>query len=305
MTPDEHTNQELFLEVGDGHELYIQDWGNKQAKTPIIWLHGGPGSSSKDNLKTHFSPEKQRVIFYDQRGCGRSIPYGSLEHNTTDHLVKDIDAIADKLGFNEFILVGGSWGSCLALAYGVSNPGRVKAMVLRGIFTGSKAEIDWLDQGLFHTFYPEAWEQFLAQTPTSHHQNPTAYHAKVALSDDAEASKKSAYAYECLEASVIQLDDRFTAEPYETYDPAGIKIEIQYMQNNCFMPDRHILDNAHKLSMPIYLVQGRYDMVCPPTTAYELAKTLPNGNLVWTISGHKAEHETWSVIENTLRILTA
>jgi proline iminopeptidase len=305
MTPDKHTNQELFLEVGHGHELYIQDWGNAQAATPIIWLHGGPGSCCKDTLKAHFSPEKQRVIFFDQRGCGKSLPYGSLENNTTADLIKDIDAIADKLAIEEFILVGGSWGSCLALAYGISKPKRVKAMVLYGIFTGSKAEIEWLDQGLFQTFYPEAWDRYLERTPKGHHNRPTAYHANLALGDDTEASKKSAYAYECLEANAIQLDDRFTPEPFETYDPAGMKIEMNYMQHGCFMPDRHILDNAHKLTMSVHIVQGRYDMVCPPATAYELNTLLPKGSLTWTINGHKAEHEAWSVMENILRMLTA
>lgn len=304
MSPDSYTNQELFIEVGNGHELYVHDWGNKQAKAVIFNIHGGPGSSSKDKHKGQYDPTRQRVIFFDQRGSGRSLPYGSLEHNTTQDLVADITKIADRLKIKTFILRGGSWGSCLSLAYGLQHPERVKAMVLDGIFTGSKTEIDWLDSGLFQTHYPDVWQAYLDRTPKAHHKNPTAYHSKMALTGKDEDSKKSAYAYDCLESAVIQLDDRFVPEPYEEYDPTGAKIEMHYLANGCFMPDRHILDNAHKLSMPIYLIQGRYDMVCPPTTAYQLHQKLPNGELIWTTSGHKSERESWNIIRTLLLELT-
>src|SRR4051812_19735118 len=129
MTPDQHTNQELMLAVGDGHELYIQDWGNSTAKTPIINLHGGPGSGSANRYRKYFDPNKQRVIFFDQRGAGKSTPFGSLEHNTTQDLVEDIEKIAQKLELDTFVLAGGSWGSTLALAYGIAYPKRVAGMV--------------------------------------------------------------------------------------------------------------------------------------------------------------------------------
>lgn len=304
MTPDKHTNQELFVEVSDGHELYIHDWGSKSAKHVIFSLHGGPGSGSSDRHKGIYDPERQRVIFHDQRGSGRSLPAGSLEHNTTQKLVEDITKIADKLGIKTFILTGGSWGSTLALAYGLKYPKRVEAMVLDGIFTGSQAEIDWLDKGRFETFYPDAWESFQQTVPKSHRQDPTTYHAKRILGKDEQAVKESAHAYGSMEGAVLSLDDRFTPTSLDDYDPNGTRIEVYYLTNGCFMPDRHILKNAHKLPMPIWLVQGRYDMVCPPITAYELHQQLPRSELIYTVSGHRSERETWNLKRTILLQLT-
>lgn len=295
MNPDEFTIQETFVEVGDGHALYVQEWGNKRARVPIVFLHGGPGGSVNDGYKSTFDPTLQRVIFFDQRGCGKSLPYGSLDHNTTQHLVEDIEKIAKHLKLDKFILTGGSWGSCLALAYGLKYPKRVQAMVLRGIFTGSLAEINWLDQGRWSVFFPDVWDRYLDQTPRSHQGNPSRYHFKRVLDDDPAAAKVSAYAYENVEGALIKLDDRFTPDKYDEYDPAGIKIEISYMQNGCFMPDRHILNNAHRLTMPIWLIQGRYDMVCPPVTAYELHHKLPHSRLVWTTAGHGNDRPNYDV----------
>ncbi|HSW37038.1 MAG TPA: alpha/beta fold hydrolase [Candidatus Saccharimonadales bacterium] len=304
MTPDEFTNQEFFLDVGDGHQLYVQDWGKKDTGIPIIFLHGGPGDHVKDKHKGVFDPKRQRVIFFDQRGCGKSLPYGSLKNNTTKDLVADIDKLVKHLKFDQIIITGGSWGSCLALAYAIEHPESLRSLVLNGIFTGSKAEINWLDQGRFQTFFPDVWEGYLGNTPKAHHVNPSAYHFDRILGSNEQAAKESGYIYENLEGAVMALDDRFTPEDPSEYDPTGIKIEVYYMANSCFMPERHILSNASKLKMPIWLIQGRYDAVCPPTTAYELNQKLPNSNLVWTISGHRAEHESWNLIRTILLQLT-
>jgi proline iminopeptidase len=305
MTPDKYTNQELFVEAGDGHELYVHDWGNAQAKQVIFFLHGGPGSGCNDGHKQQFDPQRQRVIFHDQRGAGRSLPYGTLDHNTTDKLVADISRIADKLKIKSFILTGGSWGSTLALAYGIAHPERVRAMVLDGIFTGSQEEISWLDQGRFRTFYPDAWQHYLEQTPPAHHDDPSAYHFKRLLGDDEQAAKASGLAYQTLEVAVMKLDDRFAAEKLEDFDHHSIRLEAFYMHNRCFMPDKHILDNANKLTMPVWLVQGRYDMVCPPAGAYRLHQTLPQSELIFTTSGHARERESWNLKRTILIQLTA
>ncbi len=304
MTPDTFTIAEHHFSVGDGHTLYVQDWGNPDAKRVIISLHGGPGGGSKDSHKGRFDPTRQRVIFFDQRGCGHSTPLGSLEHNTTNELVEDISTIADKLRLDTFIITGGSWGSCLALTYALEHPERVSAMVLHGIFTGSQAEIDWLENGLFRTFYPDAWERYLAATPTEHHKNPTAYHYERVLGADETAARASGYAYSMLMGNVMKLDDRFTPSDPAEYDPTDMRTEIHYMANRCFMPDRFILNNAAKLTLPIWLIQGRYDMVCPPFTAHELHKQLPNGELVWTINGHHGDHEAITVMRTILLQLT-
>lgn len=300
MTPDAYINTEFDLPVGDGHTLHVWDWGNKEAQLVVISLHGGPGGQTKDKQKATFDPAKHRVILFDQRGCGLSTPYGSLEHNTTADLIEDISKIADKLGIKKFVLQGTSWGSTLALAYAVAHPERVRALLIGGVFTGSKAETDWLDQGRFQTFYPDVWRTYLEHTPAKYRDNPSAYHFDKVLHGTPEEQKLSGYAYDSMESSVMKLDDRFTPDSFDEYDPAGIRLEMYYMGNGCFMPDRHIFDNAHKLTMPVYIVQGRYDMVCPPAAAYELHRKLPNSQLYWTLSGHAVEHEGQNIFKAIL-----
>ena len=304
MSADEFTISESFLDVGDGHKLYVQDWGKKNAKNTIIYLHGGPGGSVYNKNRQFFNPHKQRVIFFDQRGSGQSKPYGELKNNTTADLVEDITKIADKFGLDKFIITGGSWGSYLALCYGIKYPKRVEAMVLRGIFTGTKEEIAWIDQGRFKTFFPDVWQTYLDQTPLEHRGDPSQYHFKQALGKGPKA-KKSAYAYESLEFALINLDDRFMPEDFKTYKTEGIKIEIHYLVNHCFKPDRYILDNATKLTMPIWLVQGRYDMVCPPKAAYELHQRLPKGKLAWGVAGHAGgERPIYDLVRNLIVQMT-
>ena len=303
MQKDSYTIQEITLDVGDGHSLYVQDWGDKDAVAPTIFLHGGPGSSVKEKHKSVFDPKNQRVIFFDQRGSGQSTPTGSLENNTTTDLIEDISKIADRLEFKTFNLHGSSWGSTLALACGIAHPERVSALVIGGVFTGSKSESDWIDKGHFKTFFPDVWQAYLDRTPKEFQDNPSAYHFDKVESGTPEEQKASGYAYGCLEGGVIQLDDRFKADDFATYNPAGIRIEMHYLKNGCFMPDRYILDNTNKLTMPVYIVQGRYDMVCPPTTAYEIHNKLVDSKLYWTQSGHHVEHEGENIFRSILASL--
>lgn len=300
MTPDKYTIKEFFLDVGDGHELYVQDWGNPKAKTPIVFLHGGPGSGVKDAHRGQFVPAQHRVIFFDQRGSGQSIPKGSLRNNTTQDLIEDIEKIAKRLKLDHFVLTGGSWGSCLSLTYALKYPKRVEAMVLRGIFTGSKVEIDWLDKGGFRTFFPDVWDGFVAQTPKRATADPTSYHYKRILSKEESAAKASAYVYSNVEGALLSLDDRYTPEDPENYDPTTATTEAYYLSQHCFLPDKYILGSAHKLKMPVWLIQGRYDMVCPPITAYELHKRLPNSHLIWTIAGHGNDRPNYDVSRTIL-----
>lgn len=304
MTPDQYTIQELFLDVGDGHQIYVHDWGQKSAKTPIVLLHGGPGNGSKNSDKAKFDPDQQRVIFFDQRGSGKSLPYGSLNNNTTQDLVEDIEKIADKLSLDKFVITGGSWGACLALVYGIAHPERLAGIIIQGVFSGSHADIEWLDKGRFREFFPDAWDKYLQVTPKEHRNNPSAYHFKRALGDDPAAAKESAHAYESLEVSLLKLDGRISAPDFEEYDPTTITTEIHYVANNCFMPDNYVLENAKKLTMPVWIIQGRYDMVCRPITSYQLDQELPNSKLIWTIDGHLAEHEASNILRIANRHLT-
>jgi proline iminopeptidase len=303
MTPDEHTNQEVMLDVGNGHTLYVHDWGNKKAKTACIYLHGGPGSHTKNAQRDNFDPAKHHVIFFDQRGCGKSLPYGSLEHNTTDDLISDITAIADHLHLPKFRIVAGSWGSFLALVYAIRHQERVTGLVLSGIFTGSVGECEWIDKGRFGSFYPEVWEQYLARTPKEHHGNPSAYHYKNILQGDAHQIFSSALALEEMEHSIMSLDDRPHPIDPETFDPNSARLFAHYFSNRLFVPDFYVMKNASKLAMPLWIVQGRYDMDCPPYTAYLLHKAVPGSQLFMTISNHRAEHETSTALRAILQQL--
>lgn len=305
MTPDEFTIQETFLDVGSGHSIYVYDWGNKTTKTPIIFLHGGPGAGISDKYKQRFEPKSQRVIFFDQRGAGKSLPKGSLKNNTTTDLIEDIEKIANHLNLEKFIITGGSWGSFLALAYTLKYPKRVKALVLGGIFTGRKTEIDYLDNGGFRIFFPDIWEKYAQSVPMKYQNDPSKYHYSHIFGKDPEASKRSAYTYsELLEGPLLNLDDRYTPDRYEEFDPDAMRIELHYLNNQCFIPESHIIDNAANLKVPIWLVQGRYDMVCPPTTAYELRKKLPNCQLIWTVAGHGNDRPNYDVVRTILLQLT-
>lgn len=297
MTPDTYTIQELQLDVGDGHNLYVHDWGNPSAAHPIIYLHGGPGGRVDDKKKYLFDPSRQRVVFFDQRGSGASTPSGTLEHNTTQDLIGDITKIIDKLEIAKFVLHGTSWGSTLALAYAIAYPNRVHALVIGGIFTGSTAEIEWQDKGTCKLFFPDIWDAYEERTPEEFRTDPTAYHHEKILHGTPDEQKASGFAFENLESGLAFLDDRPRPIAYEEYDPASIRLEVHYLQNRCFLPERYILDRADSLPMPVFIVQGRYDMICPPVTAYELAKRLPRSELYWTTAGHVTEHETWNLFK--------
>lgn len=294
MNKDESTNQEFLLDVGDGHRLHIIDWGNKNAKTPIIFLHGGPGGGIKDRHKGSFDPAIHRVIFFDQRGCGKSMPYGSLENNTTDDLAKDITKIAEHLRIEKFWLHGYSWGSTLALYYAITYPKKLAGIVIGGVFSCSKKEIESMYDNA-KTFYPDLWQKVLDDTPKDYLSNPTKYHIDTALNGTTSEQKRSTYIMDYLESNLCDFDDRGQLEDFEEYDPSGMQIELYYLANNGFIPEDYIADNAIKIKCPVHIVQGRFDMVCPPDFAYKVSKIIPNVKLYWAISNHKPDHEITTV----------
>jgi proline iminopeptidase len=306
MTPDEFTNREFFLDVGDGHQLYIHDWGNEKAKLPIVYLHGGPGAACNDSQKTLYDPTTQRVIFFDQRGSGRSIPIAALDHNTTDDLVADITKVVDAAQVQSFVLHGRSWGSCLALYYAIKHPQRVAAIITGGMFLGTKRELNFDEKGdRYKTFFPERWQEFLADTPATHQAAPMSYHMRQILNGDTTAAKKSAYAYSRLILGVIKLDDRRRQLDFETLDPSSLIVEAHYKLNNCFMPDNFIMEHATKLTMPIWIIQGRYDVMCVPSVAYELHRALPQSHLSWVTAGHSgSDRAVYDASRPVLELLT-
>jgi proline iminopeptidase len=303
MNTDTFTNDSGMLNVGNGHSIWWHDWGNRTSKDIIFYLHGGPGSNCKDKNKLNFDPATQRVIFHDQRGSGQSVPFGTTEHNTTQDLVNDIEALRGMLNIDKILLTGGSWGSCLALAYAIAHPDRVTKMLLGGIFLGDKTEIDYIVQGGLRTHYPESWEQFIELVPKEHHDNTTAYYLQKFTSNDDDVMEH-VRRWCLLEGSALSIDGDYKRDEQGSYDVDGrsrtlATLEAHYFINNCFLPENYILANAHTLRhIPTILMQGRHDHVCPPETAYALHAAMGNNCHLHLMPG---SHASESVTREVLR----
>jgi proline iminopeptidase len=291
-----HTIQSGWIEVGDGHKIWFHQWGNSNVKIPILTIHGGPGSEFKPYHLSNFNPQTHQVVSFDQRGCGNSFPHGSIKNNTTQDILSDIIKLLDYLHIKMVYVYGGSWGSTLALLFAIHNPKRVKATIVNGVFTGTKEEIDYIDKGYFKNQYPEVWEHFLQSVPKSEQSDPAAYHYKKLKSTDSQIVEKSAKALDELESPLLQYDwpgysDVITDKDPENkseYDAVPYKIYGHYLENNCFLKKNYILDNADKIQSPLYIVQGRYDMCCPPITAFKVHKAVKQSKLFMTLGSHSS-----------------
>lgn len=291
---DDHTISSGHLDVGDGHEIYYEQWGNSRAKTPIISFHGGPGGSYRVRHKSNFDPAVHQVIFFDQRGCGNSLPYGKLEHNTTEDIMHDAEQVLDHLEIGDVYATGLSWGSALATLFTIRNPQRVKATIVGSIFLASHEEITYIDKGLFVNFFPEVWERFLKNTPKAFHGDPAAYHYEKLATGTTEEISASAHALEELEGPLLSFDWAGypsttlskTPDQAEPYDYVPYQMYAHFLSNNCFLPDKYILQHAPTISTPFAIVQGRYDMVCPPATAFALHSAINHSKLYITLASH-------------------
>jgi proline iminopeptidase len=274
----------FFLDVGSLHKIYVEEVGNKKG-LPVIFAHGGPGGGIEPKHRQYFDPKKWRVILFDQRGCGKSTPFGELRENTTFDLVADMEKIRLTLGIDKWHLFGGSWGSTLALSYAITHPTRVCSMVLRGIFLVRKSEIEWFYQHGASMFYPQEWENFIAPIPPNErHDLVSAYHLRL-NSNDEKIVKEAARVWSVWEGTTCKLrQDKNMMLDFsnERFSYAFARIENHYFYNNAFFDDDNwILNNVEKLHLiPSIIVQGRYDMPCPPISAYELHKAWPKSKLI-------------------------
>ncbi|MDB5166002.1 MAG: Proline iminopeptidase [Candidatus Saccharibacteria bacterium] len=292
---DIYVRDKGFLDVGDGHKIYWEDWGNPDA-TPVMHFHGGPGGGFSDGHKIMFNPDKQRIIFFDQRGSGRSTPYAETIDNTTQKLIEDTEKLREHLGIEKMHLVGGSWGSTMVLTYAIAHPDRVLSMVMWGIYMGRQFENDLISAGHARYNYPEAWERFIALVPAEYRQNGTSitqyYADKINSDDDAEAHK---YANEWAlwESSLLSLSyDQRKLEQSVLSDISNLplaRLETHYFLNGCFLPENYILDNVDAIKhIPCYVVQGRFDNCTPPISAVELSKAYgDNMTLQMVNAGHR------------------
>ncbi|KUJ77935.1 proline iminopeptidase [Ruegeria marisrubri] len=270
-----------MVDVGNGHRIYVEQCGNPSG-IPVVILHGGPGGGCSPAMRRYFDPQVFRVILFDQRGCGRSRPHASVEHNTTWHLVADIERIRQLLQIEDWIAFGGSWGATLALVYAQSHPDRVRRLVLRGVFLMTQAELDWFYEGGAGKFWPEHWQKFLSLLPENEQNDPIrAYHKRLFSGDYAtEILYGRAWSNWENALASVHISGPVGESPGD-YARAFARLENHYFLNGGFLEqDGQILAQMDRIAhIPGHIVQGRYDMICPPDSAWKLSEAWPEAEL--------------------------
>ncbi len=293
LYPEIEPYDEGMLPVAPLHTIHYEQCGNPRG-TPVVFLHGGPGGGISPAYRQFFDPEAYRIVLFDQRGSGKSTPHASLEENTTWHLVDDIEKLREHLGIDTWVVFGGSWGSTLALAYAQTHPARCRALILRGIFLCRPEEIRWFYQEGASWIYPDVWEQYRDVIPPGERGDMlSAYHRRLTSEDEA-VRLEAARAWSIWEGSTSKLYadpdliDHF-GDPH--FALAFARIECHYFMNNAFFPtDNYLIENVEKIrDIPAVIVQGRYDVVCPLKSAWELSRAWPEADLqIIADSGHSA-----------------
>lgn len=307
ITPPRETNNPTYLyppiepyntgklKVSAIHEIYYEESGNPKGK-PVLYLHGGPGAGSDGNQRRFFNPDKYRIVLMDQRGCGKSTPHACLDDNTTWHLVADLEALRQHLKIDRWQVFGGSWGSTLALAYAQSHPEQVTELVLRGIFLVRPQELSWFYQYGTSMLFPEAWEKYLAPIPEPERGSLIkAYYARLTAADPS-IRIEAARAWSTWEGSTVRLlpdqsfVDGFASEEFAL---AFSRIECHYFINKAFFPtDNYLIENIGKIRhIPAVIVHGRYDVVCPADSAWQLHKAWPEAELFLVPDAGHSAHE--------------
>jgi len=281
------------LRVSDVHEIYFEESGNQRGK-PALFLHGGPGFGTEPGFRRYFDPAAYRIVLFDQRGCGKSIPHASLVDNTTWHLVDDIEKLRAHLGIDRWLVFGGSWGSTLALAYAETHADRVTEIVLRGIFLVRKTEIDWFYQRGASALFPDAWEKYVEPIPEAERDDMLRAFYRRLTSEDAQERVRAAKAWSVWEGSTScllanrALIDKTAGDDFAA---AFARIECHYFVHGAWLdPPRDLLSNVDKIRrIPAVIVQGRYDVVCPMETAWALHRAWPEASFhVVSDAGHAA-----------------
>jgi len=293
LYPPVEPNRHGWLAVDEGHEIYWEESGNPDGK-PCVFVHGGPGGGSSPEARQFFDPERYRIVVFDQRGCGQSRPHASLESNTTWDLVADMERLRETLGIERWLVFGGSWGSTLALAYAQTHPEVVTELVLRGIFLLRPQEIHWFYQHGASELYPDTWQSYLAPIPEEERDNLLeAFHRRL-TSDDEAVRLAAARAWSVWEASasfLVQNQDFMEKLDAPDAALAMARIECHYFMNGGFFHSpNQLLENIDRIRhIPCVIVQGRYDVVCPPVTAWDLHRAWPEAEFqLVQEAGHSA-----------------
>ena len=272
------------LKVSPLHTIHYEESGNPQGK-PVIFLHGAPGGGITPMYRQYFDPQKWRIVIFDQRGCGKSTPYAELRENTTWDLVSDIEKLREHLQIEKWVVFGGSWGSTLALAYSQTHPNRCRGLILRGIFMLRPQELHWFYQSGASYIYPDAWQEYLKPIPFEERNDLISAYYKRLTSKDKNIRLEAARAWSIWEASTsklipsVQTITRFGAEEFAE---AFARIECHYFVNGGFFTtENQLLENVSRIrNLPGIIVQGRYDVVCPMITAWELHQLWPEAEFI-------------------------
>lgn len=279
-----------MLQVSPQHSMYYEQCGNPEGQA-IAVLHGGPGSGCTPMQRRFFDPAVYRVILFDQRGCKRSQPLGCTTENTTEHLVEDIEALRQHLGVAQWIVFGGSWGSTLALAYAQAHPKWVSALILRGIFLCRPQELDWFLYQVRH-FFPDAWARFAEPIPEAERSDMLAAYRRRIFSEDTRLALSAAITWSNFEADIMSLlPSAPSASPPDDATIIGrARVQLHYLAHSGFVDGQKILAGIDGIRhIPTQIVQGRYDMVCPPCTAFELHQAWPEAEFtIVPDAGHSA-----------------
>tara|TARA_B100001057_G_scaffold448698_1_gene489238 strand:+ start:665 stop:1636 length:972 start_codon:yes stop_codon:yes gene_type:complete len=275
--------KQTILDVGDGHHLYVEECGNPSG-IPIMVLHGGPGGGCSPLMRRYFDPKNYRIILFDQRGCGKSRPFASVKDNNTWKLIEDIKKIKNNLLIDKFILFGGSWGAALSLLYSINYPEQILFLILRGVFTMSKPELEWFYfRNGASKFWPEAWERFESIIPEKERSDLILAYNKRLFSSSPVEQEKFSKAWTSWENTLASFESKGMGYTSSTeYAKAFARIENHYFLNNCFLNEENqIIPNLHKIkNIPSTIVQGRYDMITPLSIAFDVHKQLPKSKLI-------------------------
>lgn len=279
------------LPESGGHAVWFEQSGRPDGE-PVVFLHGGPGSGCVAAHRRFFDPQRWRAVLFDQRGCGRSTPRGGVVDNTTAHLVEDMERLREHLGIERWSVFGGSWGSTLALAYAQRHPERVRALVLRGIFLARQDEIEWFVIGL-QRFLPEVCAHFFELVPEPSRANPLRWYHATVFGDDRALAVKAARTWSSVESAAMLLTQAGRtsgAAPHDDEILAKARVQLHYIAAAGFLDEAQLLRDADRLAgIPTWIVQGRLDTICPPQTAFVLARAMPHAHLtILEGAGHSA-----------------
>jgi proline iminopeptidase len=293
LYPEIQPYQQGYLKVSPVHEIYYEQSGNPDGQ-PVVFVHGGPGGGTEPFQRRFFDPAAYRIVLFDQRGAGKSRPHASLEDNTTWHLVSDMERLREELGIDRWVVFGGSWGSTLGLAYAETHPDRVRGVIVRGIFLVRPKEIAWFYQEGASFLFPDAWEAYLEPIPPAERGDMVSAYYRRLTSDDAAVRARAAHAWSVWEGSTSKLhpDPKLIARSGGgAFADALARIECHYFINGSFLrhPDQ-LLDDVEKIRrIPGVIIQGRYDVVCPPISAWDLHRRWPEAEYhVVPDAGHSA-----------------